>query len=109
SLNRIWRSSSFRLAILFSLILWLANTAVVLALYNFTLGTLVHEVADRLDHDVEKRLAKWPRELPHQTGVSQWLYRQLALQIATMDNCAALIDSDGETQISNIDEQTSSN
>lgn len=105
--RRFWNSSSVRLAFLTSLLIWLANTAVVLLLYNFTLQSLVKEVSERIERDVEQRLAKWPRELPHQTGISQWLYRQLALQIATLDQCATLIDSDGETQISNIETNNS--
>lgn len=98
-----WNSSSVRLALLTSLLLWLANSAVVLGLYNFTVQALVGEVAVRIERDVDQRLSRWPRELPHQTGVSQWLYRQLALEIASLDRCAALVGSEGEEQISNIE------
>lgn len=101
--RHFWKSSSVRLALLTSLLIWLANAGVVLLLYNVTLQSLVGEVSDRVDRDLEQQLAKWPRELPHQTGISQWLYRQLALQIATLEHCATLIDSEGETQISNIE------
>lgn len=103
SRRRFWKSSSVRLTLVASGLIWLANATVVLLLYNVMLQSLVGEVSSRVDRDVEQQLARWPRELPHQTGISQWLYRHLALQIADLEHCATLIDAEGEVQISNID------
>ncbi len=102
SRKRAWRSSTLRLALLATLAIWLLNAAVVLVLYNFTLNALVSEVIERIDRDVEQRLSSWPKELPSKAGFTQWLYRQLAIDIAEMEACVALADAEGEAQLGNI-------
>ncbi|MET0380236.1 MAG: HAMP domain-containing sensor histidine kinase [Spongiibacteraceae bacterium] len=85
------------------LLLWLLNTAVVLVLYNFTLNTLVKDLTGTIQQRIEKRLSTWPKQLPQHAGVTQWLYRQFAVEIADMQDCVALVDREGELQLSNID------
>ncbi|HET8710190.1 MAG TPA: HAMP domain-containing sensor histidine kinase [Spongiibacteraceae bacterium] len=82
--------------------MWLLNSAVVLTLYDFTLRALVGNVGRNIDTKIEKRLAEWPKGLPKHAGVTSWLYRQLAVEIADTQDCVALIDADGEMQLANI-------
>jgi signal transduction histidine kinase len=100
---RFWHSSTVRLTVISWLLLWLLNTAVVLVLYNFTLNTLLKDFTATISQRVEKRLSTWPKQLPQHAGVTQWLYRQFAVEIADMQDCIALIDRDGDLQLSNID------
>lgn len=100
--RRFWRSSSARLALLAALGLWLLNALLVVALYNFTVDALVRDIADDINHRIDQRLAAWPKQLP-QAGVTAWLYRQLAVQVAELEDCVALVDSDGDLELANID------
>lgn len=97
-----WRSSTLRIALVSGLSMWLLNSLLVLGLYDFTLRALVGDIGRSIDAKIEKRLAAWPKQLPQHAGVTSWLYRQLAVEIAGLQDCAALLDSDGEVQLSNI-------
>lgn len=97
-----WRSSSARLALVSALGLWLLNALLVVALYNFTVNALVKDVAEGINARIDQRLAAWPKQLPH-AGVTAWLYRQLAVQVAELEDCVALVDSDGDLELANID------
>ncbi len=101
--KRFWYSTTVRLTVGFGLVLWLLNTAVVLVLYNFTVNTLVKDIVGSTQQRIEKRLAAWPKQLPQHAGVTQWLYRQFAVEIADMQDCVALVDQEGEIQLSNIE------
>lgn len=100
--RRILRSSWVRITVLAWLSLWLLNALVVIGLYNYTLSALVGNVAKTIDTKIDKRLASWPRQLPRHAGVTSWLYRQFAVEIADLQDCVALFDSDGELQLANI-------
>lgn len=97
-----WHSSWLRLALITSFCMWLLNGAVVLALHDFTMRALVGDLGRTIEAKIDKRLADWPKQLPQHAGLTSWLYRQLAVQIADMQDCVALFDSEGETQIANI-------
>lgn len=97
-----WRSSLLRIALVSGLSMWLLNSLLVLGLYDFTLRALVGDIGRAIDVKIEKRLAAWPRQLPQHAGVTTWLYRQLAVEIADLQDCTALLDNDGELQLSNI-------
>lgn len=97
-----WHSSWLRLALITGFCMWLVNSAVVLTLYDFTLRALVDDIGRTIDDNIDKRLAAWPKGLPKHAGVTSWLYRQLAVEIADMHDCVALVDSDGEMQLANI-------
>lgn len=101
-LGHWWRSSMLRIALVSGLSMWLLNSLLVLGLYDFTLRALVGDIGRSIDAKIEKRLAAWPRQLPQHAGVTSWLYRQLAVEIADLQECVALLDSDGELQLSNI-------
>lgn len=101
--RRFWRSSWVRVTLLSWLSLWLLNALVVIGLYNFTLNALVGDVGQTINAKIDKRLAAWPKQLPQHAGVTGWLYRQLAVEIADLQECVALVDSDGDLQLSNID------
>ncbi|HEY3698275.1 MAG TPA: HAMP domain-containing sensor histidine kinase, partial [Spongiibacteraceae bacterium] len=98
-----WHSSSLRLALITGLSMWLLNSIVVLSLYDFTLRALVTTIGGSIDTKIDKRLADWPKQLPQHAGVTSWLYRKLAVEIAELEDCAALTDADGEVQLANID------
>lgn len=100
--KRWWHSSWLRLALMVSFCMWMLNSAVVLALYDFTLRALVGNVGQTIDVKIDKRLDGWPKRLPQHAGVTSWLYRKLAVEIADMHDCVALVDSEGETQLANI-------
>lgn len=97
-----WHSSSLRIALIAGLGMWLMNSAVVLGLYDLTLRAMVGNVGQSIDYKIERQLASWPKQLPKHAGVTSWLYRKLAVEIADMKDCVALIDSDGELQLANI-------
>lgn len=97
-----WHSSWLRLALVMSFSMWLLNCAVVLTLYDFTLRALVGNVGRTIDSKIDKRLEEWPKKVPQNAGVTSWLYRKLAVEIADMQECVALVDSDGEMQLANI-------
>lgn len=97
-----WRSSWLRLAFVTSFCMWLLNCAVVLTLYDFTLRALVSNVGRTIDAKIDKRLEDWPKRLPQNAGVTSWLYRKFAVEIADMQDCVALVDGDGEIQLANI-------
>lgn len=101
-LGHWWRSSMLRIALISGLSMWLLNSLLVLGLYDFTLRALVGDIGRGIDAKIEKRLAAWPRQLPQNAGITSWLYRQLAVEIADLQDCTALLDSDGELQLSNI-------
>lgn len=101
--RRFWKSSSVRMTMISGLLIWLINTTVVLVLYDFTVNTLLGDITENIEQRIEKRLASWPKQLPQHAGVTQWLYRQFAVEIANMQDCTALIDREGELQLSNID------
>ncbi len=97
-----WHSSWLRLALITSFCMWLLNGAVVLTLYDFTLRALVGNVGRTIDAKIDKRLEDWPKGLPQHAGVTSWLYRKFAVEIADMQDCVALVDSEGEVQLANI-------
>jgi signal transduction histidine kinase len=101
-----WHSSSLRLALMVSFCMWLVNSSVVLALYDFTLRALIGNVSHTIDAKIDKRLEEWPKRLPQHAGVTGWLYRKLAVEIADMQDCVALLDSDDEVQLANISTTT---
>jgi signal transduction histidine kinase len=101
-LRHWWRSSSLRIALISGLSMWLLNSLLVLGLYDFTLRALVGDIGRSIDLKIENRLAGWPKQLPKHAGVTSWLYRQLAVEIADLQDCVALADADGELQLSNI-------
>lgn len=100
--RRWWHSSWLRLALIMSFSMWLLNCAVVLTLYDFTLRALVGNIGRTIDAKIDKRLEEWPKRLPQNAGVTSWLYRKLAVEIADMQECVALVDSDGEMQLANV-------
>ncbi len=102
SLGHWWRSSTLRIALVSGLSMWLFNSLLVLGLYDFTLRALVDDIGRSIDEKIDQRLAGWPKQLPQHAGVTNWLYRQLAVEIADLPDCVALADSDGELQLSNI-------
>ncbi|MDB6062690.1 MAG: two-component sensor histidine kinase [Verrucomicrobiaceae bacterium] len=97
-----WRSSILRFTLTSGLILWILNSAVVIGIYDFTLRALVGDIGHRIDVKIDRRLQEWPKQLPQHAGVTGWIYRQLAIEIADLQDCVALRDRDGETQIANI-------
>jgi signal transduction histidine kinase len=105
-LGHWWRSSTLRIALISGLSMWLLNSLLVLGLYDFTLRALVGDIGRGIDAKIEKRLAGWPKQLPQHAGVTNWLYRQLAVEIADLQDCVALSDADGELQLSNINRST---
>lgn len=105
-LGHWWRSSMLRIALVSGLSMWLLNSLLVLGLYDFTLRALVGDIGRGIEANIEKRLAGWPKQLPQHAGVTSWLYRQLAVEIAGLQDCVALQDSDGEVQLSNIKRNT---
>lgn len=99
----VLRSSLLRVSLTTGLTLWVLNSAVVLGIYNFTLRALVDDIGHRIELKIDRRLQEWPKQLPQHAGVTTWLYRQLAVEIADLQDCAALLDPSGETQLANID------
>lgn len=97
-----WHSSWLRIAMLTGFCMWLLNSALVLTLYDFTMRALISNVGHSIDARIDKRLADWPKGLPQHAGVTSWLYRKLAVEIADMQDCVALVDKDGEIQLANI-------
>lgn len=97
-----WHSSWLRIALITSFCMWLLNAGVVLALHDFTMRALISNVGRAIDARIDKRLAEWPKGLPQHAGVTSWLYRRLAVEIADMQDCVALRDNDGEIQLANI-------
>jgi signal transduction histidine kinase len=97
-----WHSSSLRIALITGLSMWLLNSLVVLGLYDLTLRALVGNVGQSINYKIERQLAGWPKQLPQHAGVTSWLYRKLAVEVADLQDCVALIDSDGELQLANI-------
>ncbi len=100
-LSHWWHSSWLRLALITSFCMWLLNGAVVLALHDFTMRALVGDLGRTIESKIDRRLAEWPKELPQHAGLTSWLYRRLAVEIADMQDCVALRDNEGETQIAN--------
>lgn len=98
------RSSLLRVSLTTGLTLWVLNSAVILGIYNFTLRALVNDIGHRIELKIDHRLQDWPKQLPKHAGVTTWLYRQLAVEIAELQDCAALSDPSGETQLANIDQ-----
>jgi signal transduction histidine kinase len=97
-----WHSSILRLTLTTGITLWVLNSAVVLGIYDFTLRALVDDIGHRIDTKIDRRLQDWPKQLPQHAGVTSWLYRQLAVEIADLQDCVALRDRDGEVQLANI-------
>ncbi len=97
-----WHSSILRLTLTTGFTLWVLNSAVVLGIYDFTLRALVDDIGHRIDTKIDRRLQDWPKQLPQHAGVTSWLYRQLAVEIADLQDCVALRDRDGEVQLANI-------
>jgi len=85
------------------LLMCATNVAVVYALYDFTLRALVGDLTEEVEQRIDQRLATWPKQLPAHAGVTAWLYRQLAVELADLDDCVALLNSDGELELANID------
>ncbi|MDX9874242.1 MAG: HAMP domain-containing sensor histidine kinase [Spongiibacteraceae bacterium] len=106
--RRFWRSSAVRITLIAWLGGWLLNTLVVLALYDFTLEALTRDLKQQIDRDITQRLDAWPSELPAHAGVTLWLYRHYAREIAEMEACLALYEADGELQLTNVEAGTSS-
>lgn len=103
ALGRYLRSSSVRTSILAWSLLWALNSAVVLVLYNFTVNALVGDLSRDIETRIDQRLEGWPKQLPAHAGVTGWLYRRLAVELAELEDCVALIDSDGELELANVD------
>jgi signal transduction histidine kinase len=106
-IRRYLRSASVRTSVLAWSLLWLLNSLVVIALYNFTLNALVGDLTRDIEARIDQRLASWPKQLPAHAGVTTWLYRRLAVELAELADCVALVDSDGELELANIDAQSS--
>ena len=102
-LRNYLRSASAQMAFVAWLLMCAANTAVVYTLYDFTLRTLVSDLTEEIEQRIDQRLAAWPKRLPAHAGVTAWLYRQLAVELADLNDCVALLDSDGELELANID------
>jgi signal transduction histidine kinase len=102
-LNQLLRSSSLRMVVVSWLLVSAVNASVILALYDFTLRALLGDLTEQIDHKIDQRLAAWPKQLPVHAGVTAWLYRQFAIELADLDDCVALVDSDGELELANID------
>jgi signal transduction histidine kinase len=98
-----WHSPLLRQSLTTSAILWILNSAIIVGIYDFTLRALINDISHRIDTKIDRRLQDWPKQLPQHAGVTSWLYRQLAVEIADLQDCVALRDRDGETQLANID------
>lgn len=97
-----WRSSLLRFSLTTGITLWVLNSAVVLGIYDFTLRALIGDIGNRINAKIDRRLEAWPAQLPQHAGVTGWLYRQLAIEIGDLQDCVALHDREGETQLANI-------
>lgn len=98
----LWRSSLLRFSLTVGVTLWVLNSAVIFGIYDFTLRALIGDIGHRIDVKIDRRLQEWPKQLPQHAGVTGWMYRQLAIEIADLQDCVALRDRDGETQLANI-------
>ncbi len=101
--RHLLRSSSLRMVFISWLLISAVNASVVFALYDFTLRALVGDLTQLIDQKIDQRLASWPKQLPAHAGVTAWLYRQFAIELADLEDCVALVDSDGELELANID------
>lgn len=101
-INSWWRSSLLRYSLTTGLTLWVLNSAVVIGIYDFTLRALIGDIGQRIESKIDRRLQQWPQQLPRHAGVTGWLYRQLAIEIGDLQDCVALQDREGETQLANI-------
>lgn len=97
------RSASVQMAVVAWLVMCVTNVAVVYALYDFTLRALLGDLTEEVEQRIDQRLATWPKQLPAHAGVTAWLYRQLAVELADLDECVALLNGDGELELANID------
>lgn len=97
-----WHSSWLRLAMIIIFCMWLLNGAVILALHDFTMRALINDLGLSIETKIDRRLAEWPKELPRHAGLTSWMYRRLAVELADMQDCVALLDNEGEIQISNV-------
>ncbi len=102
-LRNYLRSASAQMALVAWLLMCATNAAVVFALYDFTLRALLGDLTEEIEQRIDRRLAGWPKQLPAHAGVTAWLYRQFAVELADLDDCVALLDSDGELELANID------
>lgn len=100
--RHFWRSSTVRVTLIAWLSAWLLNAMVVVGIYDFTLKALTEDIVRDVDRDIETRLSAWPSQLPAHAGVTLWLYRQFAMEIAELDGCVALYEADGELQLTNF-------
>ncbi len=99
------RSASVRMAFIAWLVMCVTNATVVYALYDFTLRALLGDLTEQIEQRIDQRLATWPKQLPAHAGVTAWLYRQLAIELADLNDCVALLNSDGDLELANIDLQ----
>jgi signal transduction histidine kinase len=94
------RSSSLRLGLLASFLIWIASSTVAIAIHHFTLVALIDEAGRQLDQQ-QSLILKGIEELPAEAEPSRWLYRRLSGQIAQTLYCIRLTDSENEILISN--------
>jgi signal transduction histidine kinase len=103
-LQRLLQSSTIRLGLLASLLIWIASSTVAIAIYHFTLLALIDEAGKQLDRQ-QTALLKGIDDLAAEAEPSRWLYRRLSGQIAQTPYCLRLIDSEGEVLISNAKQE----
>lgn len=100
NINRLYRSSTLRLSLLASILIWVASSAVAIVIHHFTLIALVDEASRQLQHQ-EEIILKGIEDLAAEAEPSRWLYRRLSGQIAQALYCIRLTDSENEVLISN--------
>lgn len=101
-LDRIWRSSTLRLTLLTTTLIWLTCAILVLILHHVLVQALVEYAEQDIDALVEERLETWNQIKGWEPSVSDWLYRKLSAEIAALDDCVALRYPDGELALGNF-------
>ncbi len=100
--KQVWRSSTVRMAVVSTIILWLAAAAVATTLHQFTVNALVKEATNDIDLKVRLRMAGWEKQDPAKVRASDWLYGQLSEGLAMLSDCVRVVDEDGVIELNNI-------
>ncbi|HUH36725.1 MAG TPA: HAMP domain-containing sensor histidine kinase [Spongiibacteraceae bacterium] len=103
-LERVWRSSTLRLTLLTTALIWFTCATLVLVLHHLLVEALVEYAEQDIDALVDERLATWNQIRGWEPSVSDWLYRKLSAEIAVLNDCVALRYADGERALGNFNE-----
>jgi signal transduction histidine kinase len=98
--RRLLGSSTLRLGLLASVLIWIASSTVAIVIHYFTQLALIDEASRQLDQQ-QAVVLKNIDELAAEAEPSRWLYRRLSGQIAQSNYCLILRDSEGDVLISN--------